>query len=47
MIDLGVGGDFILEDIAKRKRFPRTIKKDLYGLVIVDRSLLLNGNGRV
>ena len=46
MIDLGVTGNFILEDIAKRKGFPRVKKKEPYDLVIIDRSLLLNGDKR-
>ena len=40
MIDLGVTGNFILKEIAKKKGFPRAKKKDLYNLGIVDRSLL-------
>ena len=47
MIDLGVTGNFMLEDLAKRKGFPRTRKKDLYDLFVVDRSILLNGGRRV
>ena len=37
----------MLEDLAKRKGFPRTRKKDPYNLFVVDRSILLNGGGRV
>ena len=37
----------MLEDLAKRKGFPRTRKKDLYDLFVVDRSTLLNGGRRV
>ena len=37
----------MLEDLAKRKGFPRTRKKDPYDLFVVDRSILLNGGGRV
>ena len=40
MIDLGVTGYFILKEITKRKKFLRAKKKDLYDLVVVDRSLL-------
>ena len=47
MIDSGATGNFILEDLAKRKGFPRTRKKDPYDLFVVDRSTLLNGGGRV
>ena len=44
---MGATGNFILEDLAKRKGFPRTKKKDLYDLFIVDRSTLLNKCRRV
>ena len=37
----------MLEDLAKRKGFPRTKKEDLYDLVIVDRSLLPSGDRKV
>ena len=37
----------MLEDLAKRKGFPRTKKKDPYDLFIVDRSILLNRGRRV
>ena len=37
----------MLEDLARRKRFPRTKKKDLYDLFIVDRSILLDRGRRV
>ena len=47
IINLDATGNFVLEDLAKRKGFPRTKKKDLYDLFIVDRSILLNGGGRV
>ena len=47
MIDLGVTGNFILEEIAKRKGFPRARKKDPYDLVVVDRSLLLNKDRKI
>ena len=47
MIDLGATGNFVLEDLAKRKGFPRTRKKDPYDLFVVDRSTLLNGGRRV
>ena len=47
MIDLYVTGNFILKDIAKRKEFLRAIKKDPYDLVIINRSLLLSGDGRI
>ena len=47
MIDSGATGNFVLEDLAKRKGFPRTRKKDPYDLFVVDRSTLLNGGGRV
>ena len=35
------------EDLAKRKGFPRTKKKDPYDLFIVDRSTLPDRGGRV
>ena len=47
IIDLGATGNFVLEDLAKRKGFPRTKKKDPYDLFIVDRSILPNGGRRV
>ena len=47
MIDLGATGNFVLEDLAKRKGFPRTRKKDPYDLFVVDGSILLNGGRRV
>ena len=47
MIDSGVTGNFILEELAKRKGFPRAKKKELYRFIIVDRSLLLSGGGKV
>ena len=47
MIDSGATGNFVLEDLAKRKEFPRTRKKDPYDLFVVDGSTLLNGGGRV
>lgn len=47
MINSGVIGNFVSEDLARRKGFPRTKKKDLYDLFIVDRSTLQNGGGRV
>ena len=47
MINLGATGNFMLEDLAKRKGFPRTRKKDPYDLFVVDRSTLLNGGRRV
>ena len=37
----------MLEDLARRKGFPRTKKKDLYDLFVVDRSTLLDRGGRV
>ena len=37
----------MLEDLARRKGFPRTKKKDLYDLFIVDRSILLDRGRRV
>ena len=37
----------MLEDLARRKEFPRTKKKDLYDLFIVDRSILLDRGRRV
>ena len=37
----------MLEDLAKRKGFPYTKKKDPYDLFVVDRSTLLNGGRRV
>ena len=37
----------MLEDLAKRKKFPRTKKKDLYDLFIVDRSILPDRDRRV
>ena len=40
IINLGVIGNLILKDLAKRKGFPRTEKKELYNLFIVDRSIL-------
>ena len=45
MIDLGVTGNFVSKELVKRKGFPRVKKKDPYDLVIVDRSLLLSGDG--
>ena len=45
IIDLGATGNFVLEDLAKRKGFPRTKKKDPYDLFVVDRSTL-PGEGR-
>ena len=47
IIDLGATGNFVLEDLAKRKGFPRTRKKDPYDLFVVDRSILSNGGRRV
>ena len=47
MIDLGVTGNFILEEIAKRKGFPRAKKKDPYDLVVVDENLLPNRDRKV
>ena len=47
MIDLGVTGNFILEEIAKRKGFPRVKKKDPYNLVVVDGSLLPSKDGKI
>ena len=40
IIDLGATGNFVLEDLVRRKGFPRTKKKDLYDLFVVDRSTL-------
>ena len=37
----------MLEDLARRKEFPRTKKKDLYDLFIVDRSILPDRGRRV
>ena len=37
----------MLKDLARRKGFPRTKKKDLYDLFIVDRSILLDRDRRV
>ena len=47
MIDSGATGNFVLEDLARRKGFPRTKKKDPYDLFIVDGSTLQNGGRRV
>ena len=47
MIDLGATGNFILEDLVKRKGFPYTRKKDLYDLFVVDINILLIGGRRV
>ena len=47
IINSGVTGNFVLEDLAKRKGFPRTKKKDPYDLFVVDRSTLQNGGRRV
>ena len=47
MIDSGATGNFVSEDLAKRKEFPRTRKKDPYDLFVVDRSTLLDRGGRV
>ena len=47
MIDLGVTGNFILEEIAKRKGFLRTKKKDPYDLVVIDGNLLLSRDRKV
>ena len=47
MIDSGATGNFVLEDLVKRKGFPQTKKKDPYDLFIVDRSTLPDGGGRV
>ena len=47
IIDSGVTGNFVLEDLAKRKGFPRTKKKNPYDLVIVDRSPLPSGDRKV
>ena len=44
---MGATGNFILEDLAKRKGFPWTKKKDPYDLFVVDRSILLNGGRKV
>ena len=37
----------MLEDLAKRKGFPRTKKKDLYDLFVVDRNTLPSRGRRV
>ena len=47
MIDSDVTGNFILEEIAKKKEFFRVKKKDLYDLVIVDKSLLLSRDRKI
>ena len=47
MIDLGATGNFVSEDLAKRKEFPRTKKKDPYDLFVVDGSILPDGGRRV
>ena len=47
MIDSGATGNFVLEDLAKRKGFPQTKKKDPYDLFVVDGSTLPDGGGRV
>ena len=45
--NLSVIGNFILKDLARRKGFPRTKKKDLYDLFIVDKGILLNKGRKV
>ena len=40
IIDLSVTGNFILKDLAKRKRFSRNKKKDLYNIIIINRNIL-------
>ena len=47
IIDSDATGNFVLEDLAKRKGFPYTRKEDPYDLFVVDGSILLNGGGRV
>ena len=47
IINSGAIGNFVLEDLARRKGFPRTKKKDPYDLFIVDRSTLPDGGRRV
>ena len=47
MIDSGATGNFVSEDLVKRKGFPRTKKKDPYDLFVVDGSTLPDGGGRV
>ena len=47
MIDSGATGNFVSEELAKRKGFPRVKKKDPYDLVVVDGSLLPSGDGQV
>ena len=47
MIDLDVTGNFILEEIAKKKGFLRVKKKDPYDLVIVDGNLLPNRDRKI
>ena len=47
IIDLGATGNFVSKDLARKKGFPRTKKKDPYDLFVVDGSTLQNRGRRV